>query len=121
MHDMIRGRTYRAPLAAPSLSQHPPQMHLIASKLVESSDGYNHGSNSASVQLDLELRLPRPAVGVLNVTGPVQAWRQGSFQAPEKQVLPFVHNIQLHLLCKQWSRCGVSFTLLLSFLIWVFM
>ena len=88
MHDMIRGRIFVAPPADPSLSQDPPQMHLVAAKLITSPHGSSskNMSSPSSIQLDLELRLPRPAVGVLNVTGSVQSWLQGAFPDPIGQV-----------------------------------
>ena len=86
MHDMLRGRVFEAPPADPSLSSHPPQMHLKAAKPITPEPGLRPSSSAACVQLDLELRLSQPAVGVLNVTGHIQAWVQGAFPDPEPQV-----------------------------------
>lgn len=67
MHDMIRGRVFEAPPADRGLFPTPPTVHLLSR---DSSGGTARGTD----RLHLELRLPRPGVGVVNVTGPLHAW-----------------------------------------------
>ncbi|KAL0027903.1 hypothetical protein WJX79_001663 [Trebouxia sp. C0005] len=63
MHDMIRGKVFEAPPADKELFPTPPTVHLLS-----------RDSSGGTDRLHLELRLPRPGVGVVNVTGPLHAW-----------------------------------------------
>lgn len=83
MHDMIRGKVFEAPLPDPHLFATPPTMHLI-SRTIQGwrvSGGAAGGLCTAgeTERLNLEMRLPQPGVGVLNVTGSIQDW---SFSDP---------------------------------------
>ena len=68
MHDMIRGLLVEAPPTDLGLFPAPPSIHLI------SRDGPETCTAGGTDRLRLGLKLPRPGVGVLNVTGPLQAW-----------------------------------------------
>ena len=67
MHDMIRGQVFEGPPADRGLFPTPPTVHLLSR---DTSGGTAEGTD----RLHLELRLPRPGVGVVNVTGPLHAW-----------------------------------------------
>ena len=95
MHDMIRGEVYEGPPADPSLMQRPPHVEVTMVHDVEPSNTphgaseAHHGlqrSTAESYQLDVELRLPRPAVGVLNITGSADVWVKAPFAHPAQQV-----------------------------------
>ena len=45
-----------------------------------------NSSSTISYKLDLVLRLPKPAVGVLNVTGKIHSWVTGPFPELPQQV-----------------------------------
>lgn len=75
--------------------QHPPHVEVIAIHDVEPSQALHEGSQSheglqrstpGSYQLDVELQLPRPAVGVLNITGSADIWVKVPFADPSQQV-----------------------------------
>ena len=67
MHDMIRGKVFEGPPADKELFPTPPTVHLLSR---DSSGGTAGGTD----RLHLELKLPRPGVGVVHVTGPLHAW-----------------------------------------------
>lgn len=67
MHDMIRGKVFEGPPADKELFPTPPTVHLLSR---DSSGGTAGGTD----RLQLELKLPRPGVGVVHVTGPLHAW-----------------------------------------------
>ena len=68
MSDMIRGKIFDAP---------PPDRHIFpASPYIQL---VSRGSTQSCLpgrmdRLHLELKLPMPGVGVVNVTGPLHAW-----------------------------------------------
>ena len=68
MHDMIRGKVFGAPPADPKLFPTLPTVRLLT------KDAPGACTAGGTDRLHLELRLPRPGVGVLNVTGPLQGW-----------------------------------------------
>ena len=83
MHDMIRGKVFRAPPPDANLFASTPAVHLISrTPLGGKPLGRAAGGRCRAHEterLDLELKLPQPGVGVLNVTGNIQGW---SFSDP---------------------------------------
>ena len=78
MHDMIRGKVFKASPPDPHLFAHPPTLRLVSrvSRSSEASEQSTEGSCKAgeTERLKLVLQLPQPGVGVLNVTGSIQGW-----------------------------------------------
>ncbi|KAL3158059.1 hypothetical protein ABBQ32_011669 [Trebouxia sp. C0010 RCD-2024] len=83
MHDMIRGKVFQAPPPDPNLFAFPPTLSLISRTphgRVPTGRGKGGRCISGETErLDLQLTLPQPGVGVLNVTGNIQGW---SFSDP---------------------------------------
>ena len=100
MHDMIRGRVFEAPLPDPHLFATPPTMNLISrtpqGRGVLGRSAGEPCTAGETERLDLELRLPQPGVGVLNVTGSLQGW---SFSKPLPKSSSKVR------CCKSFARC----------------
>ena len=68
MSDMIRGKVFDAPPPDRRIFPASPYIQLI------SRDSTQSCLPGRTDRLHLELKLPRPGVGVVNVTGPLQAW-----------------------------------------------
>lgn len=83
MHDMIRGKVFHAPPPNADLFSSMPAVHLISrTPLGRGPLGRAAGGRcraGETERLDLELNLPQPGVGVLNVIGNIQGW---SFSDP---------------------------------------
>lgn len=83
MHDMIRGKVFHAPSPDAGLFASTPDVLLISrtplgrGPLERVAGGRCRAGETE--RLDLELKLPQPGVGVLNVTGDIQGW---SFSDP---------------------------------------
>lgn len=83
MHDMIRGKVFPAPRPDPNLFAFPPTLSLVSRNphgRVPTGQGEGARCKPGEIErLDLQLKLPQPGVGVLNVTGNIQGW---SFSDP---------------------------------------
>lgn len=93
MHDMIRGKVFQAPPPDPNLFAFPPTISLISrtplGRAPTGQGGAEGGCRSGEIErLDLQLKLPQPGVGVLNVTGDIQGW---SFSEPMPKPCVKVH------------------------------
>lgn len=83
MHDMLRGKVFHAPPPDTGLFAFSPTIHLVSrTPLGKGPLGQVAGARcraGETERLDLEMKLPQPGVGVLNVTGNIQGW---SFSDP---------------------------------------
>ena len=101
MHDMIRGKVFQAPPPDTDLFAFAPTIHLVSrTPLGKGPLGQVAGGQCRAGQmerLDLEMKLPQPGVGVLNVTGNIQGW---SFSDPLPKSFAKVRCSDRQELCK---------------------